>query len=134
MRKFLFALCISLLSLGAAADDLPAVAGLKAFRQPMEEIVREAGKGRDADFGAFGKSYAEADTAWKLVVSEPLDLDHYGVASDRQEEVWRQVRTLGMLMGYMDEAIKRGDRALMLGSADMLQSAYTKLAAGLGVH
>ena len=119
MRKFLLALCFSLLSLGAAAADLPAIAGLKAFRQPMDEIVREAGKGRDADFAVVGKSYASA--AW-------------AARAGRQEETWRQVRTLGMLMGYLEEAIRRGDRTLMLRSAAMLPPAYEKLAAALGMR
>ena len=134
MRKFLLALCFSLLSLGGAAADLPAIAGLKAFRQPMDEIVREAGKGRDADFAVVGKSYAAAGEAWKQVMSEPLDLDRYGVPAGRQEETWRQVRTLGMLMGYLEEAIRRGDRTLMLRSAAMLPPAYEKLAAALGMR
>lgn len=134
MRKFLLALCFSLLSLGVAADDLPAIAGLKAFRLPLDEIVREAGKGRDADFAVVGKSYAEAGKAWKLVMSEPLDLDRYGVPTERHEETWRQVRMLGMLVGYLDEAIKRGDRTLMLRSVDMLKPAHEKLCAALGMH
>lgn len=134
MHKFLLALCFCGFSLVAAADDLPAIAGLKAFRAPMEEIVREAGKGRDADFVAVAKSYAAADLAWKPVASEPLDLGRYGVPADKQEEAWRQVRTLGMLMGYLDEAIKRGDRSLMLRSADMLKPAYDKLATALGLR
>ena len=67
-------------------------------------------------------------------VSEPLDLDRYGVPAGRQEETWRQVRTLGMLMGYLEEAIRRGDRTLMLRSAAMLPPAYEKLAAELGMR
>lgn len=133
MRKFLLALCFSLFSLGAAAD-LPAITGLKAFRLPMDEIVREAAKGGDADFAVVGKSYAAAGEAWKQVVSEPLDLERYGVPADKQEETWRQVRTIGLLMGYLEEATKRGDRALMLRSAAMLKPAYEKLAAALGMH
>lgn len=134
MRKFLIALCFSLLGPAAAAADPAATAGLQAFREPMEEIVGEAGKGERADFGAVAKSYAELSKAWKQVLSEPLDLDRYGVPADKQDEVWRQVRLLGMLVGYLDEAIPRGNYPLILRTAAMLKPAYANLSASLGLH
>lgn len=134
MRKFLLALCFSALSCAALADELPVVAGLKALRAPVTKIVAEAGKGQDADFAAVGASYAEVDKAWKLVVGEPLELDRYGIGADRQEAAWRQVRMMGMLVGYLDEAVKRGDRALMLRAAGMLTAAYDNLATTFGTR
>jgi hypothetical protein len=41
---------------------------------------------------------------------------------------------LGLLVGYLDEAVKRGDRALMLRAAKLLPDAYGKVAASLGVR
>ena len=133
MRKFLLALSLSMFSLLAAADEASAVAGLRAFKAPMAAIVREAAKGPDADFDVVAKDYAAAGEAWKKVVAEPLDLDRHGVPTAKQEEVWRQVRLMGMLMGYLDEATKRHDRALMLRAAGMLESAYAPLATALGL-
>lgn len=133
MRKFLVALSLSIFSLLAAADEAPALAGLRAFKAPMAAIVREAAKGLDADFDIVGKHYAEAGEAWKKVVSEPLDLDRHGVPAAQQEEVWRKVRLMGMLMGYLEEATKRHDRALMLRAAGMLEAAYAPLATALGL-
>lgn len=134
MRKFLLVLCLSMFSVLAAAADLPARDGLAALRAPMAAIVQEAAKGPDADFAVVGSHYADADKAWRVVMSEPLDLGRYGVAAERQEEAWRQVRMLGMLLGYIDQAVKRSDRALMLRSANLLAPAYEKLAATLGVR
>ncbi|GEM_PF-6433462 len=134
MRKFLLALCFSTLSLVAAADDLPAIAGLRAFRAPMTEIVRETGKGQEADFASIEKSWAEADQVWKQMVKEPLDLNRYGVPAASQEEAWRQVRLLEMLIGYIGEAAKRHDRSLLLRSVAMLTPAYDKLAATLRLY
>lgn len=134
MRKFLLALCFSFLAPVVCADDLPAIAGLKAFRVPMDGIVSEAGKGPAADLAAIAAAYADADKAWKQVLSEPLDLGRYGVPADKQEETWSQVRMLGMLVGYLDEAVKRGDRALALRAAGMLKPAYDKLAGSLGAR
>ena len=134
MRKFLLILGLLLMSMVAVADDLPVIGGVKALRTPVESIVREAGRGDQADLGALGGYSAEADKAWKLAMSEPLDWDRYGIAADRQEEAWRRLRLLGMLIGYMDEAAKRGDRALMLRAAGMLPDAYQQLAAMLGLR
>lgn len=135
MRKFLIALCFSLFGHVAVAADPAATDGLQAFRGPMEEIVGEAGKGeQQVDFDAVAKSYAELGKAWKQVLSEPLDLGRYGVPADKQDEVWRQVRLLGMLVGYLDEAIQRGNYPLILRTAEMLKPAYANLMASLGLH
>lgn len=134
MRKFLLAVCCSLFSCLAAAEDLPARAGLAALRAPTEAIVREAAKGPDADLAVVGQHNAEIGKAWQLVMSEPLDLARYGVPVERHEEAWRQVRTLVMVVAYLDESVKRGDRALMLRAAGMLAPAYEKLAGMLGAH
>lgn len=135
MRKFLLALCFSLLGSAAVAADPVATEGLRAFRAPMEAIVAEAGKGESqADFDAVAKSYAELGKAWQQVLSEPLDLDRYGVPADKQDEVWRQVRLLGMLVGYLDEAIPRGNHPLILRAAAMMRPAYESLAASLGLR
>ncbi|MDK9725194.1 MAG: hypothetical protein OEL88_09895 [Sterolibacteriaceae bacterium MAG5] len=134
MRKFLAAACLLLAAQFAAADDLPVIAGLKAFRAPMERIVAEGAKGRDADLAAISAAYADADKAWKLATGEPMDMEAYGIPAERQEEAWREVRMMGMLVGYLDEAVKRGDRTLMLRAAGLLQPAYDKLAARLGIR
>lgn len=134
MRKFLAIACFLLAAQTAAADDLPVVAGLKAFRAPMERIVGEAAKGEKADFALVTEAYGDADKAWQLVTSETMDMDKYAIPADRQEETWRQVRMMGMLVGYLDEAVKRGDRSLMLRAAGMLKPAYEKLAASLGLR
>ena len=75
-----------------------------------------------------------ADQAWKLATSEPLDLDRYGVLADRQEETWRQVRLLGMIVGYLDEGAKRGDLTLIARAAGMLKPTHEKLSAALGLR
>lgn len=134
MRKFLLTLFLAGLAGVSMANELPARVGLKAFWVPMGAIVAEAAKERSADLGAIAKSYQDAAEAWKQVLSEPLDLDAYGVPADRHEETWRQVRTLGLLVGYLDEAVRRGDRALMLRAAKMLPDAYGKVASALGAR
>lgn len=134
MRKFLAAACLLLAAQFAAAEALPVIAGLKAFRAPMERIVAEGAKGRDADLSVIAAAYEDADKAWKRVTSEPMDMEAYGIPAERQEEAWREVRMVGMLVGYLDEAVKRGDRALMLRAAGLLQPAYDKLAARLGLR
>lgn len=134
MRKFLAAACLLLAAQFAAADDLPVIAGLKAFRAPMERIVAEGAKGRDADLAAISAAYADADKAWKIVTSEQMDMERYGIPAERQEDAWREIRMMGMLVGYLEEAVSRGDRALMLRAAGLLQPAYDKLAARLGIR
>jgi hypothetical protein len=136
MRKYLsvFALCLILPAMAIAENERPALDAVKAFRGPMEQMVGEAAKGSGADLAAIGKSYAEAKAAWLKVTVEPLELDQYGVPAAQQEEVWRQVRTVGMLIGYLDEALQRGDRALIVRAAGMLTPAYDKVAAALGAH
>lgn len=133
MRKFL-AVLLALFSLAAVADDYPARRGVADMRAPVYAIVQEAGKGPQADFDIVGGHYAEAAKAWQQVVGEPLDLGRYGVATAAQEEAWRQVRMVGMLVGYLDEAVRRRDRALMLRAAGMLAPAYERLAATLGTN
>ncbi|HZV53623.1 MAG TPA: hypothetical protein VFF82_01685 [Rhodocyclaceae bacterium] len=134
MRKFIFILVLAGFSLAAWADELPARQGLIAFRAPMEAIVKEAAKGQKSDLDEMARMYKGAGDAWQQVAGQALDLGQYGVPVDRQEDVWRQVRTMSMLVGYMDEAIKRGNRGLMLRSAELLTPAYEKLAASLGVR
>jgi len=133
MRKFLLALCLLLSGLAAAAD-LPLIASLTALRAPTQALVREAAKGSAADFEALAKSCVAADQAWNLAKSETLDLARYGVPAERHEEIWRQIRMLGLIVGYLEEGAKRGDRALVLRAAGMLEPAYEKLAASMGVR
>ena len=64
-------------------------------------------------------------------MSEPLELDRYGVPAAEQEEVWRQVRLIGMLVGYLEEAVRRGDLVLITRYADMIKPAYDKLSGAL---
>jgi hypothetical protein len=128
MRKFLFVCCFSaLFSLGAQAGELAGIAALDAFRAPMEEILREARKGGEADLAVVGRFCAEAAEAWKPMLGEPFDLDRYGVPSERQPEVWRQVRMLALLIHYLDEAVRRGNHALVQRAADMLPRTYADL-------
>lgn len=134
MLKFLLTLFLAGLTGVSMANELPARAGLKAFWVPMGTIVAEAAKEKSADLSVIGKAYEDAAVAWKQVLSEPLDLDAYGVPAERYEETWRQVRTLGLLVGYIDEAVRRGDRALMLRAAKMLPDAYGKVASALGAR
>lgn len=104
-----------------------------AFHGPMQQIVCESAKGDRADLKIIAGYYADAKTAWLKFTADPLDLNRYGVAADQQEEVWRQARTLGLLVGYIDQALQRGDRATILMSAGRLTPAYDKLAAALGL-
>jgi hypothetical protein len=136
MRKYLsiLALCLVLPAMAIAENERPVLDAVKAFRGPMEQMVGEAAKGNDADLAAIAKAYAEAKATWLKVTAAPLELDRYGVPANQQEEVWRQVRTVGMLIGYLDEALQRGDRALIVRAAGMLTPAYEKVAAALGAH
>lgn len=127
MRMLLLILALAGLSFTARAGELPALQGLRALRAPVAAIVREAARGEASDMAEMTKAYQEAGAAWQQVTAQPLDLDQYGIPTDQQAEVWRQVRLVGMLMGYMDEATKRGNRALMLQSANLLMPAYEKL-------
>ncbi|MDP2810149.1 MAG: hypothetical protein Q8O34_08370 [Rhodocyclaceae bacterium] len=131
MRIFLFILALAGLSFAAQADELPARQGLRALRGPVAAIVTEAAKGEAADMAEMTRAYQQAGVAWQQVTAKPLDLDQYGIPADQQAEVWRQVRMMGMLMGYMDEATKRSNRGLMLQSAGLLAPAYEKLSAFL---
>lgn len=134
MRKFLLIL-LALLSWSAWAadgDDLPARQGLKAFRAPLAAMVKETAKGRQADQVAMAEAYKQAGEAWQQVTAQELDMAKYGVPADQQEEVWRQVRTVGMLMGYLDDAVKRGNLTLTRQSLDMLAPTYEKLVVSLG--
>jgi hypothetical protein len=135
MRKFLLASCLSLLSLcTVAADDLPLLAGLKAFRAPMEQLVGEAGSGRQANPEVVDKAAADVDAAWKLAMSEAIDLERYGVAAADHEEMRRHVRLLDMLLTHMGDARKRGDRSLVLRAAERMPEPYGKLTANLGLR
>ena len=133
MHKFLsiLALCLILPTV-AVAEDQPSLSAIRAFQEPMKQIVGEAAKGNDADLAAIGKSYAEAKAAWLKVAAEPLDLAQYGVPADQQEEVWRQLRTLGLMVNYLDEALQRGDRTVIARIVGMLTPAYDKVTAALG--
>jgi hypothetical protein len=97
----------------------------------MRQIVGEAAKGEQADFSAIAARHAEAKAAWLKMGAEPLDLDKFAVPADQQEEVWRQVRKVSLLIGYLDEALARGDRTLALRCAEMLAPAYAAVAAAL---
>ncbi len=132
MRKFL--LFLALLPWAAWADDLPARQGLREFRAPMEVIVNEAAKGQGAELSAIAAAYKEAGTAWQKVSGQTLELDKYGVPADRQEDVWRQVRLMAMLMNYLDEGVKSGNRGLLLRATQLMPDAYEKLAISLGAH
>lgn len=134
MRSFLLALSLFALSAAAGAEELAARAGLRALRAPMELIVAEAAKGREADHAAIVKAYESAGQAWQQVTAEPLDLGRYGVPAEQQEETWRQVRTLGLLIGYLDQALKRGDWGLMSRAASLMPEAYAKVSAALGAR
>ena len=135
MRKFLVASYLSLLSLCAvAAEDLPLVAGLKAFRAPMEQLVGEAGKGRQANAEVVDKAAAEVDAAWKLAMTEAIDFERYGVAAAQQDETRRHVRMLDMLLNHLGDARKRGDHALILRAAERMPEPYGKLSASLGLR
>lgn len=134
MRKFLAAFCLSLFSLCAAAEDPPLIAGLKAFRAPMEQLVGEAGKGRQADAGIVDKAAAEIDAAWKRAMSEAIDLERYGVAAAQQDETRRNVRLLDMLLTHVGDAQKRGDRSLILRAAERMPEPYGKLSASVGLR
>ena len=127
MRMLLSILALVGLSFTVQAGELPARQGLRALRAPVAAIVREAAKGEASDMAEMTKAYQEAGAAWQKVTAQTLDLDQYGIPADRQAEVWREVRMMGMLMGYMDEATKRGNRPLMLQSANLLMPAYEKL-------
>jgi hypothetical protein len=132
MRKFL--LFLALLPWAAWADDLPARQGLQDFRVPMEVIVKEAAKGQAAELSAIAAAYKDAGTAWQKVSGQSLELDKYGVPTDRQEEVWRQVRMMAMLMNYLDEGVKSSNRGLLLRAAQLMPEAYEKLAISLGAR
>jgi hypothetical protein len=135
MRKFLVASCLSLLSLyAAAAEDSPLIAGLKAFRAPMEQLVGEAGKGRQANGEIVDKAAAEVDAAWKLATSEAIDFERYAVAEAQQDDTRRQVRLLDMLLTHMGDAQKRGDRSLILRAAERMPEPYGKLSASVGLR
>ncbi len=127
-------LCIALPALAADAGETLARDALLGFREPMQQIVAEAAKGDRADLTKIAAEYAEAKAAWLKITSEPLDLDQYDVPEDQQDEVWRQVRKLGLLVNYLDEALARGDRALVLRSAAMLKPPYSAVAAALNVR
>jgi hypothetical protein len=134
MRKFLF-LLLALVSWSAWAagdDEFPARAGLRAYRAPLEVMVKEAAKGREADPAVMAEAYKQAGDAWQQVSSQELDMAKYGVPADQQEEVWRQVRTVGMLMGYLDQAVKRSNLTLTRQSLDLLVPTYEKLVVSLG--
>ena len=135
MRKFLAGLCLSLFSLLAvAADDPPLVAGLKALDAPLKILALEAAKGRQANFDVLDKAVAEAGKAWKTAMTDALAVDSYGIAPAQQEEVRRNVRLLDMLIGYMGDAHKRGDHALVLRTVERMPEPYGKLAAALGLR
>lgn len=135
MRKFLVASCLSLLSLCAlAADDLPLIAGLKAFRAPMEQLVVEAGRGQQANAETVDRAVADIDAAWKLAMSEAIDLERHRVPADQQDETRRTVRLLDMLLTHIGDARKRGDRSLVLRAAERMPEPYGKLAATLGLR
>lgn len=131
MRMLLLILALAGLSFTALAGELPARQGLRALRAPVAAIVKEAARGEASDMAEMTRAYQEAGAAWQQVTTQTLDLDQYGIPADRQAEVWREVRMMGMLMGYMDEATKRGNRALMLQSANHLMPTYEKLSAYL---
>ena len=134
MRKFL-ALCLFLFSvLASAAEEPPLVAGLKAFDAPLKVLVQEAAKGRQANFDGLDKAIAEAEQAWKTAMTDALDVDSYGIAAAQQEEVRRNVRLLDMLVGYMGDAHKRGDRGLVLRAVERMPEPYGKLNAALGLR
>lgn len=132
MRKFL--LFLALLPWAAWADDLPARHGLQEFRAPMEMIVKEAAKGQAAELSTIAAAYKDAGAAWQKVSGQTLDLDKYGVPTDRQDEVWRHVRLMAMLMNYLDEGVKSSNRGLLLRAAQLMPEAYEKLAISLGAH
>ena len=134
MRKSIFILTALAAGHVLAAGEAPAREALEAFGGPMQQIVSEAAKGDRADLTTIAGHHAEAKTAWFKLTAKPLDLDQYGVPADQQEEVWRQVRTMGMLVGYIDEAVQRGDRATVLLSAKLLAPAYQKVSAALNGH
>lgn len=132
MRKFL--LFLALLPWAAWADELPARQGLREFRAPMEVIVNEAAKGQGAELSAIAAAYKEAGAAWQKVSGQTLELDKYGVPADRQEDVWRQVRLMAMLVNYLDEGVKSGNRGLLLRATQLMPDAYEKLAVSLGAR
>ena len=132
MRKFLLVWCF--LCGTATAAEPPARAGLVELRAPLAEIVQEGAKGRAADFERIATAYRGVAEAWRQVMSEPLDLADYGVAEAEQEDIRRQVRMLGLLVGYLDEAVRRGDRALALRAANLLDAPYRKVAQALGAQ
>lgn len=134
MFKFLLALALAAFAVTASAEELAARAGLRALREPMELIVAETAKGREADHAAIARAYESATQAWQQVTAEPLDLGRYGVPAEQQEETWRQVRTLGLLIGYLDQARKRGDWTLMSRAASLLPEAYGKVSSALGAR
>lgn len=136
MRKFLVLLAVSLLlpAMAAAEGDRSAVEALKAFHAPMEQVVREAAKGRDADLEAIAKAFPAAKEAWLKFTAEKLDLAQYGVPAAEQEAVWRQLRTAGLMFGYLDEGVQKRDRILIVRSAAALAPAYAKVAAALGAR
>lgn len=128
MRLFLSILALTGLSLAAQADELPARQEIRALRAPVAAIVTEAARGDAADMAEMSRAYKEAGAVWQRFTAQTLDLDRYGIPADRQAEVWREVRMMGMLMRYMDEATQRGNVSLMRQSAGLLAPAYEKLA------
>lgn len=125
------ALCLTLPTM-ALAENQPSPSAFGALHEPMTRIMGEAAKGNDADLAALRIAYAEAKAAWLKVAAEQLDLNQYGVPPDQQDEAWRQVRTLGLLISYLDDALQRGDRAVIARIVGMLTPAYDKVSAILG--
>lgn len=132
MRKFLAVLSLSLFSFCAVAEELPLVAGLKALKTPMAEIVRETAKGRQADFNVLDKAIVEADKAWKAAMAEAPEIGRHGLSEERMEEALRHLRLIDMMVGYMTEANQRGNHSLVLRTAERLPEPYRKLSAMLG--
>ncbi len=136
MRKFLslVLLCLALPVMAAGEDQLPAREALKTFKEPMLQTVREAAKGDKAALPALRTSIAAAKDAWFKVTAQPLDLDAYGIPADQQEEVWRQLRTVGLMVEYLDEGARRGDLALIRRATGLVGPAYDKVAAAFKIH
>ncbi len=149
MRKFLsfLLLCLALPVMAAgepqtqapdaqtpAPNPAATVAALKAFKAPMQEIVREAAKGQKADLAVLGKSIATAKETWFKVTAQAIDLNQHGIPADDQDEVWRELRKVGLLVEYLDQGATRSDRALILRSAGMLKPAYDKVAAAFKIN
>lgn len=133
MRKLLPVLLFYVALPALAAEQGAAQEALRAFGGPMHQIVQEAARGDQADLNTIASRYADAKAAWMQLTAKPLDLDEYDVPEESKDEVWRQVRTLGLVVGYMDEAVRRGDRATILTCASLLTPAYEKVSAALHV-